>query len=50
MRLEKSALVRVLRDEPDFAEMFLMHLLSRNIRFEADLVDHLFNSSEKRLA
>jgi CRP/FNR family transcriptional regulator, cyclic AMP receptor protein len=50
MRLEKAALVRVLREEPDFSEMFLMHVLSRNIRFEADLVDHLFNSSEKRLA
>jgi CRP/FNR family transcriptional regulator, cyclic AMP receptor protein len=50
MRLEKAALVRVLREEPDFSEMFLMHLLSRNIRFEADLVDQLFNSSEKRLA
>ena len=50
MRLEKAALVRVLREEPDFSEMFLMHVLSRNIRIEADLVDHLFNSSEKRLA
>ena len=50
MRLEKTALIRVLREEPDFSEMFLMHVLSRNIRFEADLVDQLFNSSEKRLA
>jgi CRP-like cAMP-binding protein len=50
MKLEKAALVRVLREEPDFSEMFLMHVLSRNIRFEADLVDQLFNSSEKRLA
>jgi CRP/FNR family transcriptional regulator, cyclic AMP receptor protein len=50
MRLDKATLVRVLRREPDFAEMFLMHVLSRNIRFEADLVDQLFNSSEKRLA
>jgi CRP/FNR family cyclic AMP-dependent transcriptional regulator len=50
VRLEKAALIRVLREEPDFSEMFLMHVLSRNIRFEADLVDHLFNSSEKRLA
>lgn len=49
-RLEKAALIRVLREEPAFSEMFLMHVLSRNIRFEADLVDHLFNSSEKRLA
>jgi CRP-like cAMP-binding protein len=50
VRLEKAALMRVLREQPDFSEMFLMHVLSRNIRFEADLVDHLFNSSEKRLA
>jgi CRP-like cAMP-binding protein len=50
MRLEKAALVRALREEPEFSEMFLMHVLSRNIRFEADLVDQLFNSSEKRLA
>jgi len=49
VRLEKAALVRALR-EPAFSEMFLMHVLSRNIRFEADLVDQLFNSSEKRLA
>jgi CRP/FNR family transcriptional regulator, cyclic AMP receptor protein len=40
----------VLHDEPAFAEMFIAYLLSRNIRIEADLVDHLFNSSEKRLA
>jgi len=50
VQLEKAALMRVLREEPSFSEMFLMHVLSRNIRFEADLVDHLFNSSEKRLA
>ena len=50
MRLEKAALMRVLREDPEFSEMFLMHVLSRNIRFEADLVDQLFNSSEKRLA
>ncbi|MDR3700244.1 MAG: Crp/Fnr family transcriptional regulator [Candidatus Sulfopaludibacter sp.] len=50
VRLEKMALIRVLRENPAFSEMFLMHVLSRNIRFEADLVDHLFNSSEKRLA
>jgi CRP-like cAMP-binding protein len=50
VKLEKAALIRVLREEPAFSEMFLMHVLSRNIRFEADLVDHLFNSSEKRLA
>jgi CRP-like cAMP-binding protein len=50
MRIEKSAMLAMLRDEPDFATLFLLHLLSRNIRLEEDLVDHLFNSSEKRLA
>ena len=50
IRLEKTALVRALREDPAFSEMFLMHVLSRSIRFEADLVDQLFNSSEKRLA
>jgi len=50
MRLAKAAMVRVLHDEPTFSELFLRHLLSRNIRIEADLVDQLFNSSEKRLA
>jgi CRP-like cAMP-binding protein len=50
MRLAKAAMVRVLRDEPSFSELFLRHLLSRNIRIEEDFVDQLFNSSEKRLA
>ena len=50
MRLEKAAIVRVLHDEPAFSEVFLAHLLARSIRVEEDLVDHLFNSSEKRLA
>jgi CRP-like cAMP-binding protein len=50
VRLDKTEMVRVLRDEPVFAEVFLRHLLSRNIRIEEDLVDQLFNSSEKRLA
>ena len=50
MRIEKRALVRVLHDEPTFSEMFVAHLLARTIRVEADLVDQLFNSSEKRLA
>ncbi len=49
-RLEKQAVVRVLQQEPAFSEIFIAHLLDRNIRVEADLVDHLFNSSEKRLA
>jgi CRP/FNR family transcriptional regulator, cyclic AMP receptor protein len=50
MRLEKAAIVRVLQEEPAFSEMFVSHLLARTIRVEADLVDQLFNSSEKRLA
>ena len=50
MRLEKSDTIRVLHDEPAFSELFLEYLLSRNIRIEEDLVDQLFNSSEKRLA
>ena len=50
MRLEKGAIIRVLRNEPAFSEMFVSHLLARTIRVEEDLVDQLFNSSEKRLA
>jgi len=50
IRIEKSVMQDLLHREPEFAEQFLAHLLSRNIRMEADLVDHLFNSSEKRLA
>ena len=50
MRLEKAAIVRVIYEEPAFSEMFIAYLLGRNIRVEADLVDQLFNSSEKRLA
>ncbi len=49
-RIEKTAAIRVLRDEPAFTELFLQHLLARSIRIEEDLVDQLFNSSEKRLA
>ncbi len=49
VRIEKKAMVGLLR-EPEFAEQFLVHMLSRNVRMEADLIDHLFNSSEKRLA
>jgi CRP/FNR family transcriptional regulator, cyclic AMP receptor protein len=49
-RLEKAAIVRVIHKEPAFSEMFIAHLLGRTIRVEADLVDQLFNSSEKRLA
>ena len=50
VRVEKRAMVAFLHQEPEFAEQFLAYLLSRNVRMEADLVDHLFNSSEKRLA
>lgn len=50
VRLEKKMMVDLLHKEPEFAEMFIAYLLSRNIRIEEDLVDQLFNSSEKRLA
>ncbi len=50
VRIEKHPMIRVLRDEPTFSEMFTAFLLLRNIQFEADLVDQLFNSSERRLA
>jgi CRP-like cAMP-binding protein len=50
MRIEKSAIIAVLRAEPEFSQMFIDHLVGRTIRVEADLVDQLFNSSEKRLA
>lgn len=50
MRLEKVKIVRVIQEEPAFSEMFIEHVLKRAIRVEADLVDQLFNSSEKRLA
>jgi len=50
MRLDKATMVRALHDQPKFSELFMSHLLARNVRVEADLVDQLFNSSEKRLA
>ncbi len=50
MQLNKAAILRVIHAEPAFSEMFVVHLLRRTIRVEADLVDQLFNSSEKRLA
>jgi CRP/FNR family cyclic AMP-dependent transcriptional regulator len=49
-RISKADVVRVIHEEPSFAELFISHLLARNIRVEEDLVDQLFNSSEKRLA
>jgi CRP/FNR family transcriptional regulator, cyclic AMP receptor protein len=50
LRVEKQAMMDVLRREPAFSERFVAYLLARNIRYEEDLVDQLFNSSEKRLA
>ena len=50
VRIDKDAMGRVLHDEPAFTELFMGYLLARTIRIEEDLVDHLFNSSEKRLA
>jgi len=50
MELAKREVIRVLREEPRFSDVFVAHLLSRNIKIEEDLVDQLFNSSEKRLA
>jgi CRP-like cAMP-binding protein len=50
VRIEKSAMTRVLHEEPAFSELFTAYLLTRNIRIEEDLVDHIFHSSEKRLA
>jgi CRP/FNR family transcriptional regulator, cyclic AMP receptor protein len=50
MRVEKTEIMRVLQDEPAFSQMFLSHVLARSARVEEDLVDQLFNSTEKRLA
>jgi CRP/FNR family transcriptional regulator, cyclic AMP receptor protein len=49
-RLEKAAMIATLHKEPDFSELFMSYLLTRNSRIEEDLIDQLFNSSEKRLA
>ena len=49
-RIEKAAMIRVLQERPAISEIFMAFLLSRNIQIEADLVDQLFNSSERRLA
>jgi CRP-like cAMP-binding protein len=48
--IDKEAMVRALRDDPTFSQLFMAYLLSHNVQIEADLVDQLFNSSEKRLA
>jgi CRP/FNR family cyclic AMP-dependent transcriptional regulator len=50
IRIEKSLMMRLLHENHEISESFATHLLSRNVRYERDLVDHLFNSSEKRLA
>ena len=50
MRVEKAEIMRVIRDEPAFSQMFMSHILTRSARIEEDLVDQLFNSTEKRLA
>jgi CRP/FNR family transcriptional regulator, cyclic AMP receptor protein len=49
-RVDKATMARILREQPNFSELFTAHLLARMIRVEEDLVDQLFNSSEKRLA
>jgi len=49
-QISKAEITRVIHEEPAFAELFIAHLLARNSRVEEDLVDQLFNSSEKRLA
>jgi CRP-like cAMP-binding protein len=50
IRIEKDTMIRLLKEEPSFSQLFMGFLLSRNVQIEADLVDQLFNSSEKRLA
>ena len=50
LRIDKKAMLELLHREQEFSEMFVTYLLSRNVRYEADLIDQLFNSSEKRLA
>src|ERR1700738_937433 len=50
LRIEKKAMINALHREHDFSDLFVAYLLARNVRYEEDLVDHLFNSSEKRLA
>jgi CRP-like cAMP-binding protein len=50
VRIEKPLMTRLLHEHHDISELFIMHLLSRSLRYEEDLIDQLFNSSEKRLA
>jgi CRP/FNR family cyclic AMP-dependent transcriptional regulator len=50
MRVDKAEIIRVLHDEPAFSQMFVAHVIARSARIEEDLVDQLFNSTEKRVA
>jgi CRP-like cAMP-binding protein len=50
VRIDKNSMIRLLHDKPAFSEMFVAFLVTRNVQVEADIVDHLFNTSEKRLA
>jgi CRP/FNR family cyclic AMP-dependent transcriptional regulator len=50
MRIDKKSMVKTLHEEHELSDLFVAYLLTRNIRYEEDLVDQLFNSSEKRLA
>jgi CRP-like cAMP-binding protein len=50
LRIQKREMIRTLHEEPEFSDRFIAHMLTRNIRIQEDLVDQLFNSSEKRLA
>jgi len=50
VRIEKAEMIRLIREQPAFSQMFMSHILNRTIRVEADLIDQLFNSSERRLA
>ena len=50
VRIDRATMTRVLHNEPAFSELFMSHLVTRNLRIQEDLVDQLFNSAEKRLA
>jgi len=50
VRIEKTAMISLVQEQPAFSQMFMTHILNRTIRVEADLIDQLFNSSERRLA
>lgn len=50
LSIQKREMIRILHEQPEFSDRFIAHMLARNIRIEEDLVDQLFNASEKRLA